>query len=246
MEKSNNNSIPQVVRINRYLAMAGVCSRRKADELILSGSITINNKVILNLASKVNTETDVVAVGGAKVKLKKNNLYILFNKPKDCITTLKDELGRRTIMQYINLRERVFPVGRLDRNTTGVLLLTNDGDFANNLMHPSGEVLKKYRASLDNTLTNEYKEKLEKGVYLEDGKTSPAKIDIINRTNGKEVLLTIHEGKNRQIHRMFLSLGYEVKKLERVSYARLTIKGIERGKWRHLTSQEIKNLRKQF
>ena len=142
MEKSNNNSIPQVVRINRYLAMAGVCSRRKADELILSGSITINNKVILNLASKVNTETDVVAVGGAKVKLKKNNLYILFNKPKDCITTLKDELGRRTIMQYINLRERVFPVGRLDRNTTGVLLLTNDGDFANNLMHPSGEVLK--------------------------------------------------------------------------------------------------------
>ena len=244
MENKNNDSTEEIVRLNRFLAISGIASRRKADELIQSGAISINGKVVIDLGTKVNLSKDSVSFGGQKLRVKIKKIYLLFNKPKDCITTLKDEFGRTSVMDYIKLKERVYPIGRLDRNTTGVLLLTNDGDLANKLMHPKNEITKTYKASIDKNLESADRIKLEKGVYLEEGKTSPAKIEFLNKRNEKEVYITIHEGKNRQIHRMFLGLGYEVKKLERINYAGLTSKGVERGNWRFLTELEIKKLKK--
>lgn len=223
--------------------MVGIASRRAADEMIANGEVEVNGVVVTELGKKVNPQTDVVKVNGQTYSLAQQLVYILLNKPKDFITTSSDEKGRRTVLDLVQVRERIYPVGRLDRQTTGVLLLTNDGMLANKLMHPSSEVIKSYHVSLDKGLDQVHAEKLANGVYLEDGKTAPAELEIIPGAKNREIIIHIHEGKNRQIRRMFESFGYEVERLHRTEYAGLTVSGLQRGMWRSLTDREIKNLK---
>ncbi len=244
MEKQSENVFPETLRLNRFLAMAGVASRRAAEELITNGEVEVNGKVVTELGTKVNPRSDVVKVNGQTYSLAQRLVYILLHKPKDFITTTSDEKGRRTVLDLVSVRERVYPVGRLDRQTTGALLLTNDGVLANKLMHPSSEVVKSYHVSLDKGLDQAHAEKLARGVHLEDGKTAPAELEIIPGTKNREIVMHIHEGKNRQIRRMFESFGYEVEKLHRLNYAGLTVQGLARGMWRFLTEKEIEKLRK--
>ncbi|MDD8017844.1 MAG: pseudouridine synthase [Bacteroidota bacterium] len=243
MEKQSENVFPETLRLNRFLAMAGVASRRAAEELIANGEVEVNGVVVKELGTKVHPQNDVVKVNGQTHSLAQRLVYILLHKPKDFITTSSDEKGRRTVLDLVNVRERVYPVGRLDRQTTGALLLTNDGMLANKLMHPSSEVVKSYHVSLDKGLDESHANKLAHGVYLEDGKTAPAELEIIPGTKSREIVMHIHEGKNRQVRRMFESFGYEVTRLHRGEYAGLTVQGLQRGMWRFLTEGEVKHLK---
>lgn len=243
MERKSTKLPQETLRLNRFLAMAGVASRRKSDELILSGVVRVNGKVVTELGTKVDPENDRVTVNGKPVVLVEKKIYILMNKPKDAITTVSDEKGRTTVMDYLKTKYRVFPVGRLDRNTTGVLLFTNDGDFANALLHPRYEIEKMYRVTLDKQITDEDLKKLRKGIELEDGVAKARSADIIEGSKRKKVLITLTEGRNREVRRMFEALGYDVKQLDRVSFAGLTPLGVPRGKWRFLTNLEVKQLK---
>ncbi len=243
MKKNPKPKTDELVRINRYISMCGVASRRKADELILNGKVEVNGKVMRDLGLKINPKRDKVFVDGKQAAQVHDYLYLVMNKPKDTITTLSDEKGRTTVMSLVKSKRRVYPVGRLDRNTTGVLILTNDGDFANHLMHPKFEISKSYQVTLETSLTHEDAEKLRRGVKLDDGKTAPAEVYIIPGGKGKEIGIVIHEGRNRQVRRMFESLGYDVKKLDRVAYGPVTREGLKRGETRSLTRQEVRKLR---
>ena len=231
-----------LIRINKYLANAGVASRRKVDEMLQEGKVRVNGKVITSLGTKIDPGTDKVFVDGMQIVILDEPVYIVFNKPKDAITTASDERGRSTVMDYIRIKQRVYPVGRLDRNTTGVLLLTNDGEFANRLMHPKFEVKKAYKVTLDKAFTREDADKLSHGVRLSDGMTKPAKIHFLPGEKNQVVGIIIHEGRNRQVHRMFEAFGYEVYKLDRVGYADITYEGLPRGRWRYLTKTEVRKL----
>jgi 23S rRNA pseudouridine2605 synthase len=223
--------------------MSGIASRRAAEEVIRAGDVKLNGKIVESLGTQVDPMADTVTVRGKRVSVAEHMVYLLMNKPKDYITTAKDEKDRRTVYELITLKERVFPIGRLDRNTTGVLLFTNDGFLASKLMHPSSEVKKEYHVSLDHSLDEGHRDKLMKGIYLEDGKTAPAGVEPIPGTKNKEVVVTIHEGRNRQVRRMFETLGYEIMKLHRISFGGVTAGGVARGKWRFLTDSEIKKLK---
>jgi len=231
------------VRINRFLSMCGITSRRKAEELVLQGKVEINHAVVRDLATRVDPARDRVFVGGTQALPAKGFLYLVLNKPKDSITTLSDERGRTTVMSMVRARERVYPIGRLDRNTTGVLLLTNDGGFAHRLMHPRFNVPKSYRVSCDRALSRAHLAQLRGGIALPDGRTAPAEVELIAQGRGKEIGITIHEGRNRQVRRMFESLGYEVLKLDRVAYGPVTKEGLSRGGTRSLTRSEIRKLK---
>lgn len=231
------------IRLNKYLSTAGISSRRKADELIQEGKVRINGKVVMSLGVKVDPTTDKIFVNERQVVILDEPMYILFNKPNDCITTASDEHGRTTVMDYIKLKRRIFPIGRLDRKTTGVLILTNDGMFANGLMHPRNEVKKAYQVTLEKPLLPADAEKLANGIRLSDGKTKPAEVYSIAGGKNKVVGVIIHEGKNRQIHRMFESLGYVIKKLDRIAYADISYEGLKRGGWRYLTKSELRKLK---
>jgi pseudouridine synthase len=196
----------------------------------------------VSLGAKVDPHHDKVFVDEREVVILDEPVYILFNKPKDCITTSADERGRTTVMDFVRTRERVYPVGRLDRNTTGVLLLTNDGAFANRLMHPRHEVKKTYRVALDKPLLPDDARRLEAGVRLSDGKTEPSLVSCLPGGKDKLVAIVIHEGRNRQVHRMFEALGYVIEKLDRVAYADISYEGLRRGEWRHLTKAELRRL----
>ena len=233
----------RLIRINRYISMCGVASRRKADDLVLEGEVEVNGKVMTDLGAKINPHRDKVFVNGKHVVQVHDHVYLVLNKPKDAITTLNDEKGRTTVMSLVKTKERVYPIGRLDRNTTGVLLLTNDGDFANHLMHPKFEIPKSYQVTLETALTQEHAVKLRKGTKLDDGKTAPADVYILPGGKGKEIGIIIHEGRNRQVRRMFESLGYEVKKLDRVAYGPITKEGLSRGETRSLTRPEVRKLK---
>ncbi len=233
----------ETIRLNKYLATAGVCSRRKADELIAQGRVRVNGKPVTSLGVKIDPSRDAVFVNEKQVALLDEPVYLIFNKPKDCIATANDERGRTTIFEYVRVKERVFPIGRLDRNTTGVLLLTNDGEFANRLMHPRYEIKKAYQVTLDKPLVPAHAKRLESGVRLSDGATEPAEVYFIPQGKNKVIGIVIHEGKNRQVHRMFEALGYAVEKLDRVGYAGLTYEGLKRGAWRHLTKPEVRKLK---
>ena len=237
-------TVPSMVRLNKFLASAGIASRRKADEMIQNGEVEVNGKLVTELGFKVNPEKDKVVAAGRIAKLQRRKIYILLNKPKDAISTSSDELDRRTVMDLIGLDDRVYTVGRLDRNTTGALLLTNDGDLAHRLMHPSFGVHKEYLAELDKKFTRADLQKLKSGMRLSDTgeKVSECEAEILG--DGSSVWLKIHEGKNRQVHRMFWTLGYDVKKLDRIAYAGITPKGLRRGEWRHLLPKEVDRLRK--
>lgn len=228
--------------LNKYIAHCGVCSRRDAVGLIKDGKVQVNETVILEPGFKVNP-SDAVSLQGKPLQLQLNLVYVLLNKPKGYITTTDDPKGRRTVMDLVSgtIDERVFPIGRLDRNTTGLLLLTNDGQLAQQLAHPKFEVRKLYMVTLDKSLTQAHFEAILKGLELEDG---PAPVDELEYLDSKnEIGIQIHSGKNRIVRRIFESLGYVVEKLDRVVYAGLTKKNLARGKWRFLTQQEIINLK---
>ncbi len=243
VEREDSRVHQEAVRLNRYLALAGVGSRRKNDELILSGAVKVNGKVVQQLGVRVRPHRDRVTVHGNPVEVKEKSYYILFNKPKDCITTLSDERGRTTVMDHVRVRERIFPVGRLDRNTVGVLLLTNDGELAHGLMHPRRAIERVYRVRLDRPILAEDFKKLKQGVRLEDGKAKPKEVALVPQTRHTELVLALEEGRNREVRRIFEALGYDVKKLERIAFAGLTTEGVARGKWRFLTQREVSYLK---
>ena len=233
----------RLIRINKFLSMCGVASRRKADEMILEGKVEVNHKVVREMGTRIDPQRDRVFVQGKQAVQVHDFVYLVMNKPKDTITTLSDERDRPTVMKLVRSKHRVYPIGRLDRNTTGVLLFTNDGEFANRLMHPRFEVPKSYLVTCETTVQPEHLDQLRKGVRLEEGGTAPADVFSIPHSKGKEVGITIHEGRNRQVRRMFESLGYEVRKLDRVAYGPVTKEGLARGASRSLTRQEIRKLK---
>jgi pseudouridine synthase len=232
------------IRINRYLSMCGIASRRKADDMIRQGLVEVNGEVPTDPGFSVHPTRDRIVVNGQQVVRTHEYLYLVLNKPKDAITTLRDERGRATVMQHISARRRIYPVGRLDRNTTGVLLFTNDGEFANRLMHPRFGIPKTYIVTCKETVAREHLVALSRGVVLDDGKTAPAKVGAIGGSKGRQVIITIREGRNRQVRRMFESFGYEVGKLDRVAYGPVTIDGLPRGASRPLTQRELRTLRR--
>ena len=232
----------ELVRINRYLSMCGITSRRKAEQLVLDGKVQVNKRTVTDLATKINPKHDRVFVNGQQVAESHVLLYLVMNKPKDAITTVSDERGRTTVMSLLKTRQRVYPIGRLDRNTTGVLLFTNDGEFANRLMHPKFEIPKSYQVTCDKVVVRDHLDRLKKGIALDGMPTSPSEIYVIPRGRGKEIGITIHEGRNRQVRRMFEALGYEVLKLDRVAYGPVTSAGLGRGETRSLTRPEVRTL----
>jgi 23S rRNA pseudouridine2605 synthase len=206
------------VRLNKFIADSGLSSRRKAEEFITTGRVSVNSKIIMDLAFKVDPEKDIIEVDGEKIR-QKENYYYLLNKPKGYITTTADEKDRRTVVDLIATKEKIYPVGRLDYNTTGVLLLTNDGDFSFILTHPRNKVPKEYEVKLDRPLMKEDEEKLMKGIYLIDGKGFFNKIYYPKKGDRKTVIVTAVEGRNHFVKRMFGSLSYTVKGLNRISFA---------------------------
>ena len=233
-----------LVRLNRFIANSGVCSRREADKYIETGAVTVNGVTVTELGVKIDPSKDDVRFNTMKLRGEKK-VYIVMNKPKDYVTTLSDPHAEHTVMELISKTkcpERVVPVGRLDRATTGVLLFTNDGDLTEKLTHPSHEVKKIYHAFLDKELIKGDMEKITKGIYLEDG---PIAADAISYVDDDkcQVGLEIHSGRNRIVRRIFESLGYKVKKLDRVYFAGLTKKNIRRGEWRFLTDKEVSMLK---
>ncbi len=230
------------MRLNRYIASAGVCSRRDADELISSGQIKVNGKVVTELGTKVGPGDRVFYKGKA---LSTEQLqYVLLNKPKDFITTMSDPQDRKTVMSLVSnaCKERIYPVGRLDRHTTGLLLLTNDGELAKKLTHPRHKVKKIYQVELNMPLRADHFEAILKGVPLDDGTVMVDELAIVG-DDGKTLGIEIHVGKNRVVRRIFEHFGYDIVKLDRVMFGPLTKKDLPRGKWRHLGPKEILSLR---
>ena len=227
------------IRLNRFIANSGVCSRREADNYIASGVITVNGKVVTELGTKVNPR-DEIRFDGRKLNAEKK-VYLLLNKPKDFVTTTDDPHADKTVMDLVKSAcdERIYPVGRLDRNTTGVLLFTNDGDLSKKLTHPSHNIKKIYQATLDKALTKEHLKQIAEGVELEDGHIAADAISFIDPNDRTEIGVEIHSGKNRIIRRIFEHLGYRIKKLDRVYFAGLTKKSLPRGKWRLLSEKEV-------
>lgn len=232
--------IADETRLNKFISNAGVCSRRQADEYIKAGYVTVNGETVLEMGYKVKPK-DVVKFKGKTVQNEKK-VYVLLNKPKGYLTTVSDDRERKTVMELVNTVKgvRLYPVGRLDRNSTGILLMTNDGELAQKLSHPSGEVTKVYQVELDKALDQKDLLKIREGVELEDGKATIDQVDYtLPRGDDKHVGIELHSGRNRIVRRIFESLGYEVQKLDRVLYAGLTKKNLPRGKWRFLTEKEV-------
>lgn len=232
-------------RLQKVIAQAGMASRRKAEQLILEGKVKVNGKIITELGVKVSPNNKV-EVNGIPIE-KEQPVYFLFYKPYGVISSVKDDKGRKVVTDFLpGVQERVYPVGRLDYDTSGLLLLTNDGEFANLLMHPRNEIDKVYVAKVKGIPPREKLKALEKGIMLEDGKTAPAKVKVLSIEKRKQtavVELTIHEGRNRQVRRMFDAIGHPVMKLKRERFAFLTIEGMNAGDVRELTPHEVKQLR---
>ena len=231
------------VRLNKFLANAGICSRREADEFIAAGVVSVNGEVVTELGTKIK-RTDEVKFHDQPVSVERK-VYVLLNKPKDCVTTSDDPQDRKTVMHCVKdaCKERIYPVGRLDRNTTGVLLLTNDGDLASKLTHPKFLKKKIYHVYCDKNVTKADLDQIAAGITLDDGEIHADAISYASETDKKQVGIEIHSGKNRIVRRIFESLGYKVIKLDRVYFAGLTKKGLKRGDWRYLTEQEVNFLR---
>ena len=231
-------------RIQKILSQAGICSRREAEELIIEGRVKVNGHTVMELGEKADPEKDVIKVGNKVVRLDAKKVYILMNKPKGYITSAKDPEGRKTVMDLVGrLGHRVYPVGRLDYDTEGLLLLTNDGEFANAVTHPSREIPKTYEAKVSGVMTDSDLDKLANGVRLEDGMTAPAKVKKKKLTDQNSwVEITIHEGRNRQVRRMCEALGHPVQKLKRTKVGKLDLRGVPVGTYRDLTPSEVKGI----
>ena len=231
------------IRLNKFLANAGICSRREADEFITAGVVSVNGVVVTELGTKVK-RTDEIKFHDQQVNIERK-VYVLLNKPKDCVTTSDDPQERKTVMDFVKgaCKERIYPVGRLDRNTTGVLLLTNDGDLASKLTHPKYLKKKIYHVYCDKNVTKADLDQIVSGITLDDGEIHADAVSYASETDKSQVGIEIHSGKNRIVRRIFEALGYRVIKLDRVYFAGLTKKGLRRGDWRYLTEQEVNMLR---
>lgn len=240
--KDKNTGKTGGIRLNRYIANSGVCSRREADKLIASGEVKVNGKTVTTLGTLVGP-SDNVSYRGKKLA-GETKVYVLLNKPKDCVTTVKDPQGRKTVLDMVRgcCKERIYPVGRLDRTTTGVLLLTNDGELADALTHPSYKQKKIYHIHLNKKLSPSDMVKLSEGIELEDGFIRPDSVHYVDSEDRKQIGMEIHSGRNRIVRRIFEQLGYSVIKLDRVYFAGLTKKGLTRGRWRHLNEREVGQL----
>lgn len=243
MEQNKRVPGQELVRLNKYLSTSGVASRRKADEMIAAGRVKINGRIVTELGSKVTPGKDKIEVDGRGVRKDARLVYILLNKPKDAVTTTRDEKGRRSVLDVVKVRERVYPVGRLDRNTTGVLLLTNDGELANRLMHPRHLVLKVYKATIDRPLRERELARLKKGVMIDSSLTVPDDVYVLPESDGLEIGISVHEGKHHLVKRIFESIEIRVLQLDRYSYAGLNHHNLQRGEWRNLTKREVSSLR---
>lgn len=241
--KEENFDPNEPIRLNKFLANAGICSRREADEFIQAGVVSVNGEVVTELGTKIK-RTDEIKFHDQPVNLEKK-VYVLLNKPKDCVTTSDDPQQRKTVMDLVKnvCPERIYPVGRLDRNTTGVLLLTNDGDLASKLTHPKFLKKKVYHVYLDKNVTAHDMQQIAEGIELEDGEIHADAIEYASDTDKSQVGIEIHSGKNRIVRRIFEHLGYRVVKLDRVQFAGLTKKNLRRGDWRFLTEKEVEMLR---
>jgi len=229
------------MRLNKFLADAGVASRRSSESIIREGRVTINGFVVTDFATDVDVDLDKVEVDGRPVHVHQKNVYIMLHKPMNYVTTVKDEKGRDSVVDLVKIAERVFPVGRLDYDTTGLLLMTNDGELAFRLTHPKFGVEKTYVAVLSKKIGEQELAKLRRGVQLFDGRTSPAKVTKL----GKEIVeITIHEGKNKQVKRMFRKLGFKVRQLYRTKYGSIMLAKLKYGQWRNLRPQELESLKK--
>ena len=243
-KKNNVTNLEQgLVRLNKYIANSGICSRREADKYIKAGLVKVNGNVVTELGIKVTMDDDV-RYNDERIRNEKK-VYILLNKPKDYITSLSDEQNRKTVIDLIGnaCKERIYPVGRLDRNTTGLLLLTNDGELTKKLTHPKYEKKKIYMAVLNKNLKSSDMKQIHDGIELEDGFIKPDAISYANSENKKEIGVEIHSGRNRIVRRIFEYFDYKVEKLDRVYFAGLTKKQLPRGKWRFLTEKEINMLK---
>ncbi|NLO18419.1 MAG: rRNA pseudouridine synthase [Ignavibacteria bacterium] len=245
-EKSKKKSLAKSknegIRINKFIASSGYCSRRKADELITDGRVSVNGKIIIELGT-ILKESDIVKIDGSEIKHSARHKYIILNKPKDFICTKKDELSRKTVFDIVKSNESLLTVGRLDRNTTGVILLTNDGELIFRLTHPKYGIERTYLVNLDKPLDEKSAQAISKGVDLEDGRTSPCEL-LISPEDNKKVILLLREGKNREVRRIFEHFNYKVKQLDRKSFAGLSASKLRRGEYRHLSRIEVNNLKR--
>ncbi len=240
----NQEPVIEQMPLNKFIAYCGICGRREAAEMVKQGLVTVNGDVVYEPGCKVRGNEDV-KVKGKKIFLQRNLVYILLNKPKDYLTTAKDPEGRKTVYDLVKgaTKERVYSVGRLDRNTTGVLLLTNDGELAQKLTHPSFEIKKIYEVKLDKPLTKRDFDTIANGITLEDGFVKADALAFIDAKDKSIVGIEIHSGRNRIVRRIFEQLGYDVRNLDRVMFANLTKKNVERGKWRMLNEKEVRLLK---
>lgn len=226
-------------RLQKIIARAGICSRREAEKLILAGKVSVDGKIIRELGAKAELNQKI-RIDGKLLTLDAEKIYIMLNKPRGYVSTAKDERRRKTILELIDISERIYPIGRLDLNSEGLILLTNDGELTNTLIHPRFEVKKTYRAKISGVLTEEKLDLLRAGIELDDGLTAPAEIYMLDKDL---VEITIHEGRNRQVRRMFSAIGCDVKRLRRIRFANLTLDGLKVGKWRELTAEEVAELK---
>lgn len=231
-------------RLQKIISRAGIASRRAAEELIRKGRVKVDGQVITELGSKFDPASCAICVDDCKIEAAKTHVYFLLNKPKGYLSTVRDERGRRTVLDLLpEVKERIYPVGRLDNNTEGLLLLTNDGELMNGLLHPKFEVEKTYVARVAGEVDETMLDRLRKGICLEDGMTAPAKVKLLHTLGGESrVEIVIHEGRNRQVRRMFAAIGFPVRALKRVKFAGLDLQGVKRGQHRALTQQELQSL----
>jgi len=237
------DTFQEEIRLNKFIANSGVCSRREADTLIQAGVVTVNGEVVTELGTKINVLKDEVKFNGERLK-GEQKVYVVMNKPKGFVTTASDPHAEKTVMDLMkDCTYRVFPVGRLDKSTTGVLMLTNDGEMAERLTHPSFDKKKIYQVILDHDLKQEDFDKILQGIELSDGEIKADELEYIDEHDRRKLGIEIHSGKNRIVRRIFESLGYEVRALDRVYFAGLTKKGLKKGEWRYLTDSEVSILR---
>ena len=234
------------MRLQKYLATAGIASRRKCEQLILQGKVEVNGTIVTELGTKINTEVDEVKYNGKIVKLEEEKIYILLNKPIGYVTTSKEQFGRDMVLDLVKVNKRIVPVGRLDMYTSGALILTNDGEFVNKLTHPSHEINKTYNVTLKGIVTKEDIEKLQNGIEIDNGYiTKPAKAKILKIDAEKKISriqITIHEGKNRQIRKMCTAIGKKVLALHRCKIGNLDVKDLKLGEWRYLSEKEVEKI----
>lgn len=233
------------MRLQKYIALAGIASRRKAEELIKMGRVQVNGKTVTEMGIKVNPEKDKISFDNKDVEISDDKVYAILNKPEGYVTTVKDQFGRPTVIDLVKgIKERIYPVGRLDYNTSGLLLLTNDGKLTHKITHPSSHIYKTYKCKIKGLITSKEMDKFEKGIDIGGYTTAPAQIRLLkNYKRNCLVKVTIHEGKNRQIRRMMEALGHPVIALERVSIGKIHIDNLQKGKWRYLTKEEKQYLR---